>query len=243
MSQLSSNLREAASRNHELLSALAKTDYAPTSLKQNTAYILDLQSQIKATDLELQKLHKTTEDERKDHLKYRDSTVKRFAHKLGGTKGKEKFTSRQEKEEREFLEAWQKEREATERREELQRALDNANNEKKTMEVDKANHDQAQKDLDEMYHYLFSGPTPEVPGKSRGCQVWRQRGIPFHLVDEVAIGKDWLGFDSTNTGLQAKINSKMQSSKQDCGSTNLSNSSDEKSTLWKPWMRSTSDYS
>lgn len=119
MSQLSQTLANAASHNHELLSVLAETDYAAKTLQQNTSYITDLEAQTKATEKELRKLHAITEDERKDHVKYRDSTFKRYAHKLGGRKGEAKFASKSEKEERESLEAWQKEREAEERKAEL----------------------------------------------------------------------------------------------------------------------------
>lgn len=65
MSQLDNTLREAADRNTELLTELSQTDFAPSSLKQNIAYISDLKSQITSTDKELSKLHQITEDERK----------------------------------------------------------------------------------------------------------------------------------------------------------------------------------
>ena len=65
MSQLDNTLREAADRNTELLTELSQTDFAPSSLKQNIAYISDLKSQITATEKELSKLHQITEDERK----------------------------------------------------------------------------------------------------------------------------------------------------------------------------------
>lgn len=96
MSQLSSTLAQASHRNQELLAILSQTDHAPSAVKQNASYISDLQQQVGMVGRELKKLHEITEDERKDHIKYRDSTVKRFAHKLGGHKGKEKFANRQE---------------------------------------------------------------------------------------------------------------------------------------------------
>ena len=167
MSQLTQALTNAASRNHELLSVLAETDYAAKTLQQNTSYITDLEAQTKATEKELKKLHRITEDERKDHVKYRDSTFKRYAHKLGGSKGEAKFASKSEKEEREFLEAWQKEREAEERKAELQRALNTAKEDKSRFESEKARNESAQRDLDQLYASIFSGPTPEVPGEDQ----------------------------------------------------------------------------
>lgn len=167
MSQLTQALTNAVTRNRELLSTLAQTDYADKTLQQNAAYITDLDSQIKATDKELKKLHTQTEDERKDHVKYRDSTFKRYAHKLGGSKGQAKFASKSEKEEREFLQAWQLEREAEERRAELQHALTTATSDRQRFEADKARNTTAQHDLDQLYASIFSGPTPEVPGEDQ----------------------------------------------------------------------------
>jgi DNA repair exonuclease SbcCD ATPase subunit len=167
MSQLTQSLTNAATRNRELLSTLAETDYADKTLQQNTAYISDLDTQIKATDKELKKLHAITEDERKDHVKYRDSTFKRKLHKLGGSKGAAKWTSKSEKEEREFLAAWQAEREAEERRAELQRALDSATEDRRRFESDKARNTHAQNELDQLYASIFSGPTPELPGEDQ----------------------------------------------------------------------------
>jgi len=167
MSQLTQALVNAATRNHELLSVLAETDYAAETLQQTTSYITDLEAQTKATDKELRKLHAITEDERKDHVKLRDSTFKRYAHKLGGRKGEAKFASKSEKEEREFLEAWQKEREAEERKSELRRALTTANEDRQRCESGKARNESAQRDLDQLYASIFSGPTPEVPGEDQ----------------------------------------------------------------------------
>lgn len=158
---------QAANEYHELRLTLRESDYALPALKQNTSYIADLQSQISSTDKELRSLHEVTEKERKDHVKYRDSVMRRYAHKLGGHKGEDKFTAKQEKEEKEFLEAWQKEREANERREELGRALERAKKEKQTLESDKSKHEQAQSRLDQMYSDIFTGPTPEVPGEDQ----------------------------------------------------------------------------
>ncbi|KAK6439741.1 hypothetical protein LTR95_004043 [Oleoguttula sp. CCFEE 5521] len=160
-------LQSAAARNKELLSIIAQTDHAPSALSQNTVYIIDLDAQLNKTDVELKKLHAITEDERKDHVEYRDSTFKRYAHKMGGRKGQEKFTSKQEKEEREFLEAWQKEREAIARREEIARALSIAQTDKKALEQAATQHKAAQTELDQMYAQLFNGPNPEVPGEDQ----------------------------------------------------------------------------
>jgi chromosome segregation ATPase len=167
MSQLTQALSNAAARNRELLSVLAKTDYAAKTLQQNGSYITDLEAQTKTTEKEIHRLHAITESERKDHVKYQDSTFRRYAHKLGGCKGEAKFASKSEKEEREFLAAWQKEREAEERKSELQSALNTANDDRQRLEVEKARNETAQRDLDQLYASIFSGPTPELPGEDQ----------------------------------------------------------------------------
>ncbi|KAF2206981.1 hypothetical protein CERZMDRAFT_52005 [Cercospora zeae-maydis SCOH1-5] len=174
MSQLAATLREAADKNHELLAELRQTDYAPSSLKQNSAFIDDLNAQISSTDKELKKLHQVTEDERQDHVRYRDSNFKRYLHKMGGSKGKDKFTSKAEKEEREFLEAWQKERSAKESRHELSRALEHARSNKVNLEQDVKRHERAQSELDQLYDSIFSGPTPDVAGEDHLEQAVQQ---------------------------------------------------------------------
>lgn len=167
MSTLSQQLSQAASRNHELLDTLRQTNYAPPAFEQNNAYISDLQQQITKTEANLKRYHTVTEAERKDHLKYKDSVVKRYAYKLGGSKGKEKFETMSAKEEREFLEAWQREREAQDALENLRGAMANADTRKANLGKDKTRCEQAQQDLDQLYASIFSGPTPEVPGEDQ----------------------------------------------------------------------------
>lgn len=112
--------------------------------------------------------------------------MKRWAHKLGGQKGKDKFASKQEKEEKgqqipnikthppedtdeipEFMEAWQKERSAKESRDELGRALEQAEKDRSHLEHEAARHDKAQSALDALYQSIFAGPTPDVPGEDQ----------------------------------------------------------------------------
>lgn len=166
-SQLITSLQNAAGRNRELLAILSQTDYAPTASKQNTAYISDLQDQISKTDQDIKRLHRTTEDERKDHVKYENSTFSRYMHKLGGKKGEAKFAAKAEKEEREFMEAWQKEREAQNSLAELKKALQTAEQEQQRLQTETSRHDGAQRELDSLYSSIFSGPTPEVPGEDQ----------------------------------------------------------------------------
>jgi hypothetical protein len=183
-SNLSEALSQAAQQNQELLQELAQTEYAKPSHKSNVAYIADLQARIAKSDKEIKILHQMTENERKDHLKYQESLVKRYVHKLGGSKGEKKFNDKASKEEREFVQAWQKEREERETREELGRALTQAEADRARLEADLARNTKAQAALDALYQSIFSGPTPEFPNEDHMEEAVRQATEHFHQSQE-----------------------------------------------------------
>jgi hypothetical protein len=175
-SRLINSLQHAAGRNQELLAVLSQTDNAPTALKQNSTYITDLETQIANTDKEITRLHRITEDERKDHIKYEESTFTRYMYKVRGSKGKARFAEKAGKEEKEFVEAWQKERETQESHAELTRALAAAKQEQQRLQGETTRHDQAQSELDRLYSSIFDGPTPEVPGEDQlESSLWNNK--------------------------------------------------------------------
>jgi hypothetical protein len=175
-SRLIDSLQHAAGRNQELLAVLSQTDNAPTALKQNSTYIADLETQIANTDKEITRLHRITEDERKDHVKYEESTFTRYMYKVRGSKGMARFAEKAGKEEKEFVEAWQKERETQESHAELTRALAAAKQEQQRLQGETTRHDQAQSELDRLYSSIFDGPTPEVPGEDQlESSLWNNK--------------------------------------------------------------------
>lgn len=179
MSDFNEQLNRAKSKNDELLATLKETDYAPPAYEQNNAYLTDLKAQISRTEKDLKTYHSKTEDERKDHLKYKDSVMKRYAYKLGGSKGKDKFASKSEKEEREFLEAWQRERESEDALQNLRSAIANAETQQGHLGKDKQRCEQAQTELDQLYASIFQGPTPQVPGEDQIEQEVQQARSHF----------------------------------------------------------------
>jgi hypothetical protein len=175
-SRLIDSLQHASGRNQELLAVLSQTDNAPTALKQNSTYIADLETQIANTDKEITRLHRITEDERKDHVKYEESTFTRYMYKVRGSKGMARFAEKAGKEEKEFVEAWQKERETQESHAELTRALAAAKQEQQRLQGETTRHDQAQSELDRLYSSIFDGPTPEVPGEDQlESSLWNNK--------------------------------------------------------------------
>ncbi len=165
-------LAAAASKNAELLRGLAETDWAPTSLKQVLAYVHDVQTQISQTDKLIAELNHKTNVELKDHEKYRDSRMRRFAYRMGGKT--EKFEAKAEKEEREYFEAVQEEKKARDRRDMLVHQLEEANKNKAEFEIVAKRNAELQAELQALYNSIFAGATPEFPEEDRAEEAVRQ---------------------------------------------------------------------
>lgn len=82
----------------QLLNIIADLEYVPQARKQQTTYIKDLESQVSALKQNITLLAAKTKKERKDHETLRDSTSRRFAHKLIGKK--QEYIAKESKEER-----------------------------------------------------------------------------------------------------------------------------------------------
>lgn len=158
MSSIEDKIKNAASRNTELLRILADTDRAIPALNQQQRYIADLKNEAAELHVKMKKLDWKRQKELQDHERYRDSVMKRFAYKVSGKK--EKFEERAAKEEREYFEALQEEHQATEMKKNVEQMLDDAVKAKQKIEQDVALHQQAQQELDRLYDSIFKGPTP-----------------------------------------------------------------------------------
>ena len=89
----------ANSHHHtQLLNTIADLEYVPQAKKQQATYIKDLESQVWALQENITKLAVKTKKERKEHETLRDSTSRRFAHKLIGKK--QEYLAKESKEER-----------------------------------------------------------------------------------------------------------------------------------------------
>jgi len=82
----------------QLLNTIAALEYVPQAKKQQATYIKDLESQVGALQVNITQLAAKTKKERKDHETLRDSTSRRFAHKLIGKK--QEYIAKESKEER-----------------------------------------------------------------------------------------------------------------------------------------------
>lgn len=161
MASIEDKIREAAPRNNELLKTLSETDYAKPALQQQNLYITDLEKELKDLDRRIATLETKRKAELKDHEKYRDSVMKRFAYKV--SRKEDKFTVKAEKEEREYFEALQEEHKAKELRTNTSTTLSQARSHKKDLEAAASRHTEAQISLDDLYNSIFEGPTPAYP--------------------------------------------------------------------------------
>lgn len=169
----------AASENASLLAALAETDYASSALQQQNVYLNELRKQIADNDAQQRELSAKTKAELKDHEKYRDSTMRRIAYRIGGKK--EKFQEKASKEEKEYFDAVTAEFRAKQLRATLDANLKEAEQSKLELERVAKQHDGFQNRLDELHNSIFGGPTPEFPEEDEKEQLAAQAKAEFDI--------------------------------------------------------------
>lgn len=69
MNAAEDQIRQAASRNAELLTLLSQTDYAPSALQQQDSYIREIEQTVARNNAALKKLAVQRGKEGKDHKK------------------------------------------------------------------------------------------------------------------------------------------------------------------------------
>jgi chromosome segregation ATPase len=162
---IQSKIQQAAHQNEQLLRGLEETDAAPSQLKQQNAYIADLDTQLNNTRKRVNDLKKKTASELKDHEKYRDSHFRRFAHKASGKK--DKFAEKAAKEEKEYFDAIQEQKSAEDELAYVKQLRDEAEIRKNEITLQAKRHDTLQAELDALYNSIFAGRTPEFPDEDR----------------------------------------------------------------------------
>lgn len=158
MTSVESRIRDAASRNTELLKTIKETEHAAPDLATQNRYIADLQSQIEDAKKSLSQIAVKRKKEFKEHESYRDSVMKRFAYKATGKR--EKFEARAKKEEEEYFEALQTEQREEKIKKNLEAHMREAREVRNKLEGSATQHQQAQQELDSLYEGIFAGPTP-----------------------------------------------------------------------------------
>lgn len=173
---MESKIQAAASHNVALLGVLSEINSAPPALQQHNRYINDLEIEAKNMDSQIRTLEMNRDKEFKEHDRYRESVMKRFAYKIG--RKTEKFEAKASKEEREYLDALHEEHKTKEMRKDLVQRLNEAIAARSNLQSVAARHAQAQADLDVLYDSIFEGPTPNFPEedeRERAAHVSLQR--------------------------------------------------------------------
>ncbi|RYO97621.1 hypothetical protein DL765_011116 [Monosporascus sp. GIB2] len=180
MASITNKIQHAAVRNQELLATLQKTDHAKPALEHQKQYIADLTRDLSEARKRVGALERQREKELKDHEKYRDSVMKRFAYKVA--RKADKFEAKASKEEQEYLQVscdaegvcistqladisqvLQESHMAEEQKERISTMLEEALAVQSNLEKEVMRHNQAQQDLDRLYNSIFEGPTPSFP--------------------------------------------------------------------------------
>ena len=98
MSETQEAILANATYHSRLLTTIGELEYVPSAKKHQISYIEDLEGQSATVQKEVAQLAEKTKKERKEHETLRDSTGRRFAHKLLGKA--EKYEAKANKEER-----------------------------------------------------------------------------------------------------------------------------------------------
>lgn len=98
MSEAEEAIIANAAYHTRLLTAIGQFEYIPSAKKHQISYINDLEAQFATIQKEVAQFAEKTKKERKEHEALRDSTARRFAHKLLGKR--EKYEAMASKEER-----------------------------------------------------------------------------------------------------------------------------------------------
>ncbi|KAF7373616.1 hypothetical protein MSAN_00572000 [Mycena sanguinolenta] len=127
----------------QLLAAIAELDWVPPALEQQESYITGLEHQSRQLAAKIESLEMQTKKEQAEHEALRDSTTRRFAATITGRK--DKYEAKASKEEREYVEALERERYYKRQQTTLMNMIQEA----------KA------ADLAELYSKIFDGPTQD----------------------------------------------------------------------------------
>lgn len=184
MVDIASQIKQAAPKNAEILRVLAETDHAPPALEQQQRFLAELQVQVTQSDKKIKELDARRKSELKDHEKYRDSHMRRFMYKAAGKK--ERFAEKAEKEEREYLEVLQHAQREQQLNDNLRAQIADAEKVRDELAQTAQRHRDMQQELDNLYHAIFSGPTPQFPEEDQLEQKSNQALSAYHDVSTKA---------------------------------------------------------
>ncbi|KAJ7042945.1 hypothetical protein C8F04DRAFT_57743 [Mycena alexandri] len=161
MSATDTVVQQNAAYHAELLAGIASFDYVPSALTEQEALIASLEETAKQNAARIRALEQKTQKERKEHEDLRDSTARRFAAKLTGRK--DKFEAKASKEEREYVEALEKEVQEKRQQANLETMISEAKAVRNDLLSKVQIYNVTKGDLEALYSRIFDGPTQAYP--------------------------------------------------------------------------------
>ncbi|SCV54464.1 uncharacterized protein FFB14_13616 [Fusarium fujikuroi] len=161
MPDIKDAIKAASPRTAELLSQLEQTKHIRTDLSLQQKIVSDLESQLSESNRKLDGLDRKRLADLESHKKYRDGHVMKFLYRASGKENS--FTGQAEREEQNYHNTLQQAHLASEHNSSVKARLDEELRKKKDLNQSMQGYLDLQKQLDDIYDDIFSGPTPEFP--------------------------------------------------------------------------------
>ncbi|KAJ7800843.1 hypothetical protein B0H14DRAFT_3784728 [Mycena olivaceomarginata] len=193
---------ENSAYHSRLLAQISELDYVPSALRQQDTYITGLEKDLAQLARQITALEKSTKKERKEHEALRDSTTRRFAAKITGRK--EKFEAKASKEEREYVEALEKEMQHKRQQETLDTMIAEAKSVRLDLQEKLDRHDKSDARFGRRsIAKIFDGPTQAYPEDDRLEYQLQQAQARYNEIQE-ALNRESARRESAPTCLAAE---------------------------------------
>ncbi|KAF4995163.1 hypothetical protein FGRMN_5301 [Fusarium graminum] len=161
MADIKDTIRAAFPKTTELISLLEQTKHIRSDLALQQKIVSDLQSQLSDSNRELDDLDRKRLADLESHKKYRDGHVMKFLYKASGKENS--FTGQAEREEQNYHNTLHQAHQASDHNSTIKAKLDQELETKKEFDQRMQNYLGLQKQLDDIYDDIFTGPTPDFP--------------------------------------------------------------------------------
>ncbi|KAF4967354.1 hypothetical protein FSARC_5077 [Fusarium sarcochroum] len=161
MSDIKTTIKAAYPKTVELWSLLEQTKHIRSDLALQQKVVSDLESQLADSNREIDGLDRKRVADLNSHKKYRDGHVKKFFYKASGKENS--FTNQAEREEHNYHNTLQQAHHASEHNLSVQAKLEHELQTKSELDQKMQGYLELQKQLDDIYDDIFSGPTPGFP--------------------------------------------------------------------------------
>ncbi|CAA7262032.1 unnamed protein product [Cyclocybe aegerita] len=165
ISETQAAIQENASYHSRLCATIELLKDVPTAFAKQAAYVADLKNELEQAERRLANRVEATKKERKEHEAMRDSTGRKLVSRLTGKKGA--WAERAGKEERQYVEALEKEVKERENVSCIQQMLDEAESALADLSLKAKDFECAQTELDVLYTRIFEGPSIDFPEEDK----------------------------------------------------------------------------